>query len=85
MSRDVIYTKIKDCMVSEFEVDGDLIGPEKRLYDDLALDSLDAVDLLVSLKEHLEGNVDPALFKDARTVEDLIAILLPIWKTETAV
>jgi acyl carrier protein len=84
LSRDAIYTNIKDRMVSEFEVDGDVISPEKRLYDDLALDSLDAVDLLVSLKDHLKGNIDPALFKDARTVADLVTVLLPVWKTGTA-
>lgn len=67
--------------MTEFELDGDLILPEKRLYDDLDLDSLDAVDLVVSLKEHIEGAIDPALFKNARTVGDVIAILAPIWKS----
>jgi acyl carrier protein len=81
MSKDDIFLKVKETLTTEFEVGADAISPEKLLYDDLELDSLDAVDLLVSLKNNLEGKIDPALFKDARTVQDLIEILHPLWKS----
>ena len=81
MNTDPIYTKLTELLSSEFEIDPGAVSPEKRLYDDLDLDSLDAVDLVVSLKDHIEGKIDPALFKDARTVADVVAILRPLWKS----
>ena len=80
MHTDAVFTKLKEILISEFELDAGAISPEKRLYDDLGLDSLDAVDLVVSLKDHIDGKIDPTLFKDARTVADVLAILRPIWK-----
>jgi acyl carrier protein len=80
MDKDEIYTTVKELLISEFQIQGDVISPEKLLYDELDLDSLDAVDLLVCLKDHITGNLDPALFKNARTVQDLINILLPLWQ-----
>jgi acyl carrier protein len=80
MSKDAVYAVLTEILVSEFEIDSSVISPEKQLYNDLELDSLDAVDIIVSIKDHLEGKIDPALFKDARTVQDLVDILHPIWK-----
>ena len=80
MHRDEIYATVKGLLISEFQIQDDLISPEKLLYDELDLDSLDAVDLLVCLKDHISGNLDPALFKNARTVQDIIDILLPLWQ-----
>jgi acyl carrier protein len=80
MNRDEIYTTVKELLISEFQTQADLISPEKLLYDELDLDSLDAVDLLVCLKDRIAGNLDPALFKNARTVQDIINILLPLWQ-----
>ena len=84
MNRDEIYATVKGLLVSEFEIQDDLISPGKLLYDELDLDSLDAVDLLVCLKDHICGNLDPALFKNARTVQDIIDILLPLWHSGTS-
>jgi acyl carrier protein len=79
MDSDVIFLQLKKTLIAEFEIDADSIRPEQRLYEDLELDSLDAVDLLVSLKDHIEGKINPALFKEARTVGDVVDILRPIW------
>jgi len=75
-----VYTKLKDLMVSEFEIEAGLISLEKRLADDLKLDSLDMVDLIVCLKDHINEKIDPSLFKDACTVQDLVDLVHPLWK-----
>ena len=80
MSKDDIFLKLREILISEFEIDGAAINPEKLLYEDLELDSLDAVDLVVNLKDYIRGKIDPTLFKNARTVEDVVAILYPIWE-----
>ena len=80
MSEDAIYIKLKEIMVLEFQLNADSISPDKLLAEDLELDSLDAVDLLLSLGDYLNEKLDPSLFKDARTVQDMVDSLRPIWK-----
>ncbi|MCL1836551.1 MAG: acyl carrier protein [Treponema sp.] len=80
MDKNAVFIKLKELMISEFEVEAGLISPEKRLYDDLKLDSLDMVDLILCLKEHLDEKIDPSLFKNACTVQDLVDLVYPLWK-----
>ena len=80
MDKDAVFVKIKELMISEFGLDADLISPEKLLDEDLMLDSLDMVDLILSLKDEIPEKIDPALFKDACTVQDLVDLIHPLWK-----
>jgi acyl carrier protein len=76
-----IYEKLKEVITSEFELDADLISPETLLNDDLQLDSLDMVDLILSLSDYIGNKIDPSIFKDARIVQDLVDSVAPFWKT----
>ena len=80
MDNKEIFETLKCLLVSDFEVEAGIISPEKHLEDDLGLDSLDMVDALLSLKDHIGDKVNPGLFKDARTVQDVVNLLQPIWK-----
>ncbi len=82
MDKDAIYEKIKELMVSEFKLDADSISLEKHLNDDLQLDSLDIVDLLLRLSDYMGKKIDPTLFKDVRTVQDLVDSVIPLWKQD---
>ena len=82
MGKDAIFAKLKEIIASEFELDPDSISVEKRWSDDLDLDSLDAVDLILCLEDHIGEKIDPALFKDARTLQDMVDLLQPIWKSK---
>ncbi|MDR2951710.1 MAG: phosphopantetheine-binding protein [Treponema sp.] len=75
MTKDEFALKIRDILTQEFEIDAEVITPEARLYEDLEMDSIDAVDLLVKMKEFMPGKIDAELFKKARTVHDLTEIL----------
>ena len=78
MTRDEIFQKMQDILVEEFELERDAVTPQAKLYDDLELDSIDAVDLLVKMKEFIPGKIDPEMFKKARTVGDVVDILYPM-------
>jgi acyl carrier protein len=78
MTKDEIFVKIKDILTGKFEIDSEAITPEARLYDELELDSIDAVDLLVKMKEYIPGRIDPEMFKKAVTVQDVVDILHPL-------
>ena len=52
MSKDEIFEKLKNILVSVFEIEADDITPDALLGDDLDLDSIDAIDLVVKMKEY---------------------------------
>ena len=80
MDKTVIYEKIKGLLISELGLSADSISPEKRLLDDLKLDSLDMVDLVIFLNDYTNGKNDPSLFKNDYTVQDLVESIAPHWK-----
>lgn len=72
MEKQEIFEKLKDALVSEFEKPEEKVVPEALLYEDLELDSIDAVDLIVKLKSMLPKNVSPEVFKSVRTLQDVV-------------
>ncbi len=80
MTKEDIFQKIKEILNEEFEIDKEAIVPDARLYQDLELDSIDAVDLLVKMKGFIPGKIDPESFKKAGTVQDVVDILYPLIK-----
>ena len=78
MTREDILQKMQDILTAEFELDRESVTPEAKLYEDLELDSIDAVDLLVKMKEFIPGKIDPDSFKKARTVQDVVDIIYPL-------
>lgn len=68
-----IESTVRDILVSDFEVDPERLSPETNLFTDLDLDSIDAVDLVVRLQQETGRNVDPASFKQIRTLADVVA------------
>ena len=71
-NREEILTAIKEIMVEMFEIDEQSITLEARLYEDLDFDSIDAVDMVVKLKELTGKAVKPEDFKTARTISDVV-------------
>jgi acyl carrier protein len=45
---------------------------EAHLYEDLDFDSIDAVDMIVKLKEMIGKALKPEDFKNARTINDVV-------------
>lgn len=72
LSRDEVNNHLRHMLVETFEVDPGDITPDARLYEDLDIDSIDAADMMVSFREYTGRPVDPAVFKSARTVEDVV-------------
>lgn len=77
-SRDEIFTILKQLLSEHFEMAEDIITPDARLYEDLDLDSIDAVDMIVELKRITGKNMDPQAFKQVRTVEDVVSAVFDL-------
>lgn len=68
---DEIMNKLKEILVDDFEIDESAVVPEANLFEDLELDSIDAVDLAVKLQCFTDKKIPPENFKKIRTVEDV--------------
>ena len=82
MSKDEIFEKLKNILFSVFEIEVDDITPDALLGDDLDLDSIDAIDLVVKMKEYTpEGKpaIDASIFKEVKTVQDVVDALAKVW------
>lgn len=71
-TREEILSQVEAIFVEQFDVAAADIVPEAQLYDDLDIDSIDAVDLMVALKEKSGKKLDPDAFKQVRTVGDIV-------------
>ena len=80
MTKEEIFLKIQEILSEEFKIEIESITPEAKLYEELELDSIDAVDILVKMKEYVPGKMDPEQFKKARTIQDVVDILHPLIK-----
>ncbi len=74
-SQEEIFDHTKKILVNLFEVDESLLEPHAQLYEDLDIDSIDAVDLLVELKRLTGKTVSPEHFKQARTLQDIVDVV----------
>ena len=72
LSKDEVYDRLAYRLTEMFEVPPEKIRPDARLYEDLDLDSIDAVDLIVKLQEMTGKRVSPQDFKSVRTVQDVV-------------
>ena len=79
-----IFEKVRGVLVQLFELDPAKIVSEARLYDDLDIDSLDAIDLILELKQLTGRKVQPEQFKHVRTVGDVVSAVHALLRDENA-
>ena len=70
-----IYPWVVDVLHEMFELDKAKITLDANLYTDLDIDSIDAVDLAVKLKQLTGKRLQPEVFKSVRTVQDVVNAL----------
>lgn len=75
-----VFTQVQDALVELFELDAADITPEAHLYQDLDLDSIDAVDLVVHLQNVTGKKIKPDEFKTVRTVDDVVDSVVELLK-----
>ena len=72
MEKNEIQEQLFEILINDFEIEEDELSLESNLYEDLEFDSIDAVDLVVKLSKLTGKKVEPDVFKQVRTVEDVI-------------
>jgi acyl carrier protein len=74
-SQEEIYTWLVNILHEMFELDKARITLDANLYTDLDIDSIDAVDIAVKLKQLTGKRLQPEIFKSVRTVRDVVNAL----------
>lgn len=75
MTKESITERINQVLVDMFELDAEDVVPEAHLYQDLDLDSLDAIDLAVKLKTETGIKLTESEMKSIRTVADITEVV----------
>ena len=75
LTKDTIFSEMQNILEKLFELDKEDVTADARLYEDLDLDSIDAVDLIVHLQKTTGHKFKPEEFKSVKTVSDVIEII----------
>ena len=75
MTRHEIFVQLRDVMVELFELAPEDITREAHLIDDLALDSIDAIDMAVRLQDMTRRRVPEESLRKLRTVADVVELV----------
>ena len=73
MTDEQILDKLKEILAEAFEISPERIVPEAKLFEELDLDSIDAVDLAIKLQELTGKRIKPEDFKTVRSVGDVVS------------
>jgi acyl carrier protein len=79
MDEAALRLRVVEVLAEEFELNPADMGPEATIYEDLGLDSLDAVDMVVVLEKTFGMKLtDEEALRSIRTMEDLFQFLLSL-------
>jgi acyl carrier protein len=71
-TREEIFAILRDALVELFELSPERISLNANLYEDLEIDSIDAVDLIDHIKRQTGKKIAAEAFKTVRTVGDVV-------------
>jgi acyl carrier protein len=73
-----IHLTLRQLMSEMFELAPEDINLDANLSEDLDIDSIDAVDLMVRLRNIIGKRINPEDFKNARTIQDVVDVIYRI-------
>ncbi len=72
----MVFDKLKELLAGQFEVDADTITLDTDIVEDLGADSLDLVDMLMTLEDEFQiGEVPDEMLEKIRTVGQLVTYI----------
>ncbi len=71
----MVFEKVKVILAEQFDVEEDTITMETNLEEDLSADSLDVVDLLMSIEDEFEIEIPDEEIENIRTVAELVSYI----------
>jgi acyl carrier protein len=74
-TKDQIMTAVTDALHDTFGIERAKLVRESKLYEDLEIDSIDAIDLMVRLQKMIGKRMAPEEFKSVRTIGDVVDVI----------
>ena len=68
----MIFEEIKDILAQQLDLDPETIELTSNLASDLGADSLDAIDIVMSLEDQYGIEVPDSVIESMKTVEDIV-------------
>ena len=68
----MVFEKIKDIIVEQLDVEDDAVTMEASITEDLGADSLDVVDLVMSIEESFDVEIPDEEVENIKTVGDIV-------------
>ena len=68
----MVFDKIKDIIVEQLDVEEDAVTMEASITEDLGADSLDVVDLVMSIEESFDVEIPDEEVENIKTVGDIV-------------
>lgn len=71
----MVFEKVKEILCNQLDLDEDKVTMEASISDDLGADSLDVVDLLMSLEDEFDIEIPDDEIENVKTVGDLVKFI----------
>lgn len=71
----MVLEKVKAILSTQFDVDEDTITPETNIMEDLGADSLDVVDMLMSLEDEFDVEISDEEIETLQTVGEVVSYI----------
>ena len=71
----MVFEKVRNILSAQLDVEEDNITMESTLADDLGADSLDLVDLVMTLEDEFDVEVPDSAVEDVKTVSDIVTLI----------
>ena len=68
----MVFEKVKRILIDQLDVEEEKVTPEASIADDLGADSLDIVDLVMSLEEEFDLEIPDDQVENIKTVGDIV-------------
>ncbi len=68
----MVFEKVKAILSEQFDVEEDTITLDTKIAEDLGADSLDVVDLLMSIEDEFEIEIPDGEVENIKTVGELV-------------
>ena len=68
----MVFEKIKSILAAQFDVDEDTLTMSTGIADDLGADSLDVVEVLMSIEDEFKVEIPDEAIEDIKTICDLV-------------
>lgn len=71
----MLFDEVKEILVAQLNVNEDDIELKTSLSDDLDMDSLDMIDLAMTIEEQYSVEVPDEILKNLKTIEDVVGFI----------